>query len=78
MVVTVHDPDAEAISFPLVMTHFAVPGDNTAYVTAPVPEPPVKLKVISVPAVPEVVFDSAPATGMALPNDNVKVSVADK
>ena len=63
---------------PLVITHLAVPGDNTTYVTAPVPDPPVKLKVISVPAVPEVVFDSAPATGMALPNDNVKDSVAAK
>jgi hypothetical protein len=74
VVVTVHDPEVVAMSFPLVMTHFAVPGDDTTYVTAPVPDPPVKLKVISVPAVPVVVFDNAPATGMALPNDNVKDS----
>ena len=78
MLVTVQVPAEAALNLPLAIVHFAVPADVTAYVTDPVPEPPVKLSVMSVPAVPVVPELIRPVTGVALTNVKPILEEVDK
>ena len=68
---------ADADNLPLVIVHFAVPADVTAYDTDPVPEPPVKLSVMSVPAVPVVPESMLPLAGEAFVNVRTTFEEAD-
>ena len=72
---TEHLPPVVAFNTPFVMLQPAVPAEEIAYVTAPVPEPPVNDKVMPVPAVPEVDEPKVPRAATALAN--VSVTVAD-
>ena len=78
MIVTVHVPADDADSLLSVTVHFAVPGVDTTYVTDPVPEPPVKLKVISLPTVPVVTEPILPVVEITFVNVNVAVTDSDR
>ena len=75
VMVTMHFPAVLAFNTPLVMKHPAPPGADKLYETAPVPDPPPKLSVIPLPAVPDVGEVREPCVGTAF--ENVKVNVAD-
>ena len=76
--VTVHVPAEVADSLLSVTEHFAVPGVDTTYVTDPVPEPPVKLKEISLPTVPVVTEPIFPVVEITFVNVNVAVTDSDR
>jgi hypothetical protein len=78
VIVTVHVPADDADSLLSVTVHFAVPGVDTTYVTDPVPEPPVKLKVISLPTVPVVTEPILPVVEITFVNVNVAVTDSDR
>jgi hypothetical protein len=78
VIVTVHVPAYDADSLLSVTVHFAVPGVDTTYVTDPVPEPPVKLKVISLPTVPVVTEPILPVVEITFVNVNVAVTDSDR
>ena len=78
MIVTVHVPADDADSLLSVTVHFAVPGVDTTYVTDPVPLPPVKLKVMSLPTVPEVTEPTLPVVEITFVNVNVAVTDSDR
>jgi hypothetical protein len=59
------------------MVQPAPPGEDTVYVTAPVPEPPAKFRLMPLPAVPEVGEVNEPCVGTAFENDNVIVADSD-
>ena len=67
-------PAEDADSLLSVTVHFAVPDVDTTYVTDPEPEPPVKLKVISVPTVPEVTEPILPVVEITFVKVNVAVT----
>ena len=77
MIVTVQVPADDADSLLSVTVHCAVPGVDTTYVTGPEPAPPVKLKVISVPTVPDVTEPILPVVEITFVNVNVAVTDSD-
>ena len=77
MIVTVQVPTDDADNLLSVTVHFAVPDVDTTYVTDPEPEPPVKLKEISVPTVPDVTEPIFPVVEITFVNVNVAVTDSD-
>jgi hypothetical protein len=75
VIVTMHLPAFVAFRTPLAMLHPAPPGADSVYETEPVPDPPVKFRLIPLPAVPEVGETKEPCVGTAF--ENVKVNVSD-
>ena len=78
MIVTVHVPADDADNLLSVTVHFAVPGVDTTYVTDPVPLPPVKLKEISLPTVPDVTEPIFPVVEITFVKVNVAVTDSDR
>jgi hypothetical protein len=75
--VTVQVPADDADSLLSVTVHFAVPDVYTTYVTDPEPEPPVKVKEISVPTVPDVTEPILPVVEITFVKVNVAVTDSD-